>query len=427
MKHFLLACLCVAGSLQAQTMADCKARFTSYLNFHGSLNQRVLFEDKAIFVLNSAGQKDIAIYENEIPVLSVFFRKSTLSEQRFLMQQKGLNAFTSAQLDSLRRLYPASGGEAIKKEFALSGIKIAIDPGHFGTTLKEAKAEQKYLYFPNTATPQAGDSILLFESELTYNTARLLRSMLEEKDATVMMTRDEPNHTSFQCTFAQWMKTRKKKVLDSLLANGSMTAAKHKSLMKAPEHTFFWDFFRDYELGNRAKKINAFKPDITVIIHYNVDEKNAPWKKAGTKNFTMAFIGGGFTAGDLNGDDNQMHFLRLLLGDQLNRSEQLSSLLVANFHQRLSIPIAGKEDATYLKDKCLSTPSAGVYCRNLALCRKVNSVLVYGESLYQDNEKECVELMKKDKTLYGIKTGARVESVARSYFEAIMAFLASSF
>lgn len=108
----------------------------------------------------------------------------------------------------------------------------------------------------------------------------------------------------------------------------------------------------------------------------------------------MAFIGGGFTASDLNGQENKIHFLRLLLSDQLNRSEQLAGHTVKRFTNYLGIPPAKTSDATYLADKCVSTPSKGVYCRNLALCRKVNSTLVYGESLYQDHHSECVELMK---------------------------------
>jgi len=64
-----------------------------------------------------------------------------------------------------------------------------------------------------------------------------------------------------------------------------------------------------------------------------------------------------------------------------------------------------------------------VYCRNLLLCRKINSVMVYGESLYQDNEYEAGELMRYDKDLYGVSTNSRLISVAKSYYEALLQIL----
>ncbi len=134
----------------------------------------------------------------------------------------------------------------------------------------------------------------------------------------------------------------------------------------------------------------------------------------------MAFIGGAFTAGDLAKPENRLHFLRLLLTDQLNRSQQLAGATVKNFSQQLNIPIARSSDATYLLNNCISTSSPGVFCRNLVLCRKINSVLVYGESLYQDNEKECLELMKCDVDAYGVRTSARLVKVAQSYYDAVI-------
>ena len=95
-----------------------------------------------------------------------------------------------------------------------------------------------------------------------------------------------------------------------------------------------------------------------------------------------------------------------------------------DFNQILNIPIAKANDADYLRDNCLKTPSAGVFCRNLALCRKINSPMVYGESLYQDNVKESKELMKTDLAIYGIKANERVFQVAGAYYEAVMSFLA---
>jgi N-acetylmuramoyl-L-alanine amidase len=196
--------------------------------------------------------------------------------------------------------------------------------------------------------------------------------------------------------------------------------------MKSNEHDFFWDFFRDHDLQNRANKANDFNPHLTIIIHFNVDEKNNPWTCTSKKNYTMAFIGGAFTASDLAKEESKIHFLRLLLTDQLNASQKLAGQTVVNFNKNLNVPIARAASAEYLQQSCLTTSSPGVYCRNLVLCRKINSPLVYGESLYQDNENECRELMKEDLEVYGVKTNKRIEQVAKSYYEAILNFVGNN-
>ncbi len=113
---------------------------------------------------------------------------------------------------------------------------------------------------------------------------------------------------------------KKKIVLDSLLKTGTINASRYATLMKLPKQKLFWEFFRDYELMERARIINEFKPDLTIIIHYNVDEKNTDWKKPTRKNHTMAFIGGGMTANNFSSQINKIHFLRLLLTNQIHEA-----------------------------------------------------------------------------------------------------------
>lgn len=419
-KLLILSCL-LAGLSHAQQIRQCQRRFDQYLNFRGSLARSLTFQQDVIF-LNSGGKKVLAIYEDEIPALAAFMSHSTFAQQEKLLRDKGLRHFGKRQLDSLGRGTAAFPAYDVKQQLPLQGFKIALDPGHFGTNMTDAKVEQKYLYFARTAG--GGDSVKLFESALTFNTASLLKGMLEEKGATVMLTRDQANHTSFNCTYGRIFEKRKQ-LLDSLSAIGQMSPARYSTLLKASSYNFFWDFFRDFDLVNRAAKINEFAPHVTLIIHYNVDEKNVPWTRHSNKNFTMAFIGGAFTADNLEKTEGRVNFVRLLITDQLDRSNTLAKETVSRFKQNLDIEIAKAGDADYLKNNCLSTASPGVFCRNLALCRRINSPLVYGESLYQDNVDESARLMKNDLDLYGIKTNQRLQQVAKAYLEGLLAFLVS--
>ncbi|HXU26553.1 MAG TPA: hypothetical protein VN698_04915, partial [Bacteroidia bacterium] len=105
-----------------------------------------------------------------------------------------------------------------------------------------------------------------------------------------------------------------------------------------------------------------------------------------------------------------------------DESEKISGLVVNQLSQQLKIPVANKTDATYLSEHCLAAPSNGVYSRNLALCRMVQTPLVYGECLYQDCENECYNLLQNTETAYGIKTNMRVVLAAQSFYNAIIQF-----
>jgi hypothetical protein len=192
--------------------------------------------------------------------------------------------------------------------------------------------------------------------------------------------------------------------------------------MGANPTILFSSFFKDYELQHRADVINAFAPDLTVIIHYNVDEKNTDWKKPSDKNFCMAFIPGCLTVDNLKSTQGKINLLRLLLCTDLDESELISGLVVGELSKQLNIPIANKTDASYLSEHCMSSPTKGVYSRNLALCRMVKTPIVYGECLYQDCENECYALTQNTETIYGVKTNKRVVLAAQSFYTAIMQY-----
>lgn len=418
---FLFLLLALSGS--GQTIAECRKRFDDYLNFRGSLNGQVSFEKEAIYLLNDKGQREFAFYAGELALLSEFFANSSLKEQENLLAKKKLRRFSTRERDSLLIATDDKRPPRVPHGKPLSGYRIAIDPGHFSTNLRDAKVEQKYLYFLRDSLADPTDTVKLFESLLTFNTAQHLRIMLEAQGAEVLLTRSQSNYTSFNCTWERWLKEHRRRHLDSLKQKQLISPERHKQLSKASDYKLFWDFFRDYDLANRARKVNAFNPHLTVIIHFNVDETNDPWRKTTERNFTMAFIGGAVTRDHLQRSEGRINFLRLLLTPQLNESERLAAATVRNFHKELKIPVAAQLDATYLKDNCLATNSPGVFCRNLILCRKINSPLVYGESLYQDNVKESRLLMQDDHDLYGIKASIRLSQVARCYFDAVMEFV----
>lgn len=408
----------------SQTISDCKKRFDNYLNFKGSLSNLVKFEKDSIVIHNSKGQKEFTAYQKELPMLAEVFEHYDFNMLSTFYKAKANKKLYKHQRDSIQIYLDRPKNNTIKQNKGnLTGVKIAIDAGHLASSFTEAMNEQKFLYFLRDSIKSVLDTVKLFEGDLTYKTSIILKNMLEEKGATVFLTRPTQSLSSFGISYSTWFNTRKQIVLDSLMLLNKLDAKEYRKLNNLPEYNFFWDFFRDYELVNRARIINEFKPHLTLIIHYNVDEKNVPWKKTTPANFTMAFIGGCFTAERLETIESKFNFMRLLFSNQLNASEHLAKHTVEQFHENLQIPIACQDDADYLKNNCLSAKSHGVYSRQLILCNKINSPLVYGESLYQDNIDESKWLMDNSKTYYGIATNDRVYKVALSYFNAVINYL----
>lgn len=172
-------------------------------------------------------------------------------------------------------------------------------------------------------------------------------------------------------------------------------------------------------MAKRAELINDFQPDLTIIIHYNVDETNFEWQKPSTKNFNMTFIGGAFMKTDLPTIEKRFEFLRMIISDDVEKSIALSSETIKNFEKYLNVKTAQQTDAKYLSEGCIATDKKGVYCRNLQLTRYIHSPLVYGETLYQDNIIECKLLnAETDKT-----KNKRVQQVAEAYYQGILNYV----
>ncbi len=413
--------------LSAQSVQDCKKRFTDYLNFNGQISNWIAFENDVIFFLNKKGQKELAVYQHEIAMIAEYFENSTPTQQLAFIKKKGLQKYSKRQRDSLWILMDDDKKPSKRKSIKpLQGYRIAIDAGHFAANMTEARLEQKFLAIVKDSLKQPTDTSFLFEAELNFITASVVRKQLEEAGATVFNPRQSKGLTAFGCSYADWYKNQRAHCLDSLQRCKELSEERATQLKTLSPYKLFWAFFRDYELAQRARLINRKNPHLTLIIHYNVDESNQPWTKLTNANATMCFIGGAFTSDNLNKSESYLHFIRLVLSKQLNESEKLSALTVNAFSHQLQIKKAVFSQIDYLNTNCLKTNSEGVFSRNLMLCRLINSPLVYGEALYQDNVNEFEQLQQKTELFNGESISPRLLQVARCYVEAVLMYCANA-
>lgn len=307
-----------------------------------------------------------------------------------------------------------------RSEKKLQGLKIAIDPGHIAHNFEMGDLEKKHIIIKGDSINGIKDSIEIAEGILTYATAILLKEKLEKEGATVFLTRTA-DKCAFGKTYEQWKKEDLKTAVDSLYKIGELKASQKQYFLsaKAKDRDIFRVIFRDLELAKRVELINNFKPDYSVVIHYNVDETNLDWNKTTTKDYNMCFVGGAFMRTDLSTKEKRFEFLRLLITDDLEKSIAISASVIKNFETELNVPTATARDAKYLIEGCLPTEANGVYCRNLQLTRYIHSPVIYGETLYQDNINECKLLYQEtDKT-----KNKRIQQVADGYFKGILNFV----
>lgn len=379
-----------------------------------------------------ANEPEYRVNWSEISTYKNIIATAPREEAMQIMLSKGIRPFPP---DVVKRysLVPDYIKPQPTIKLPLKGLRIALDPGHIASDTAMGRMEDKYLLFkiskgPTNVQRTEKDSMMvsIAEGMLTWQTANALAILLRSEGAEVFMTRSQPNITAFGKTYAQWKKDDYHRTLDSLLKIDPTNShlRKLKSGKVKDENSIFRYVFRDAELRKRAELINAFHPDLTVIIHYNVDEKNKPWNKPSFKNYSMVFVPGSFQEGELCDPERRFDFLRLVLTDEIEKSTTVSGLAALEFQSELDVPLAKMADASYLSEHCIPAGLPGVFCRNLSLTRLVQSTMIYGETLYQDNFDECQRLTAKPRFSAEGKQplggNERISEVVEAYHKAIL-------
>ncbi len=330
--------------------------------------------------------------------ISLFLEKSpqirehyTLTEDEFLVfANKDDKANAVVEL----RYEIASSNNKNKMSKGLKGKRIAIDPGHLGGDL--AFLEHRFVIL------QTEPEILLKEGTLCLETAKYLKALLESEGALVFLTKESDGEAVYSQTFWEWLSTK-----------FPLELKIDPALSFQPLSVIFRRMYNPLDLRARIEKINAFEPDVTLIIHYNMATKhnrNTGYNPGSKVNYNLCFIPGAFMKGELELKEKRQDFFRLATENSLELSEQLSSLVIAQFTDILKVKPASK----YALSESSLAISKGVFSRNLALTREIHSPLCYGETLMQDNHDEAKRLADP--------SDQRIQDIAQAYFLALKEF-----
>jgi N-acetylmuramoyl-L-alanine amidase len=297
-------------------------------------------------------------------------------------------------------------------------IKIALDPGHVAGNKKDAIIEERYIVAANG---------FFYESELTMYTAKALKKLLTDAGFEVMITREE-GESALGYTFDYWFKKKFKKELSLDLKNKVITEEKYQYLRLASKEAVFHQYFKDKDFLARGDKINAFNPDIAVIIHYNATEfTNSPDRYAPEVdyNYSVTFVPGAFTNNELSTQGQMDDFVRLASTNTISKSVQLSSFILDEFNNKLKAkPLLPSDlpDLWYLKKYSTYTGQPGVYGRNLYLTRAPKCPTTYVECFLQNNKEEMARLSLRDTKIDGHSISSRVLEVADCYYTGIVKY-----
>lgn len=404
---------------------DYKARAKhniEYLIKDPYLKDYVKIDDSGVTMLDPKDSRkpEIKIFWNEAEFFLKMLYNTPYHEMLKIYQTKGTRPFNQSIVNRYGHLTLPN-----KTEF--SGLKVAIDPGHFAGNWKQALQEEKYVKIYGKDIKQKKD-VQFYESELNYTVAEILKRMLENEGAIVYFSRSV-GESAVGMPFDEWYEKRMETDLKRSVAIGDIEAGRANYLLKkASRPEVFHSYYKYLDFVGRSRKINTFNPDITIIIHFNSEERNERNKDGYLKpvktNYSMVFVPGSFVRGELRKLDTRIDFLRLLLSNDLERSIDLSEYLIETHDEILDVPpVKEEENLSWQKKYAVYSGSPGIYHRNLYLTRSVKGVVVYGESLLQDNIDEIKALSKQDKDYFGTKVSSRLYDVAEAYFKSLELYL----
>src|ERR1044072_4693617 len=193
-----------------------------------------------------------------------------------------------------------------KADKPLSGLRIALDPGHLGG--EWAKMEERWFQVGNTQPVQEGD--------LTLKVARLLVQRLRKLGAKVFFVRNsnEPVAAKRPDDFRELARK-------ILIRNGVPQPRVDVLDPNDPEkeQTIRWQseilFYRYSEIRRRAALVNfKLHPDLVLCLHFNAEGWGDPNNPILTDaNHLHLLVNGSYLAEELEFDDQRFEMIRRLL------------------------------------------------------------------------------------------------------------------
>lgn len=293
----------------------------------------------------------------------------------------------------------------------LAGVRVLIDPGHFGGRWAGFE-HRRFTWAEGTAAGLPP----LQEGDLTLRTARELAAKLEARGAEVRLTRTslEPEdgpplaslrrfadallrHLALDTRYAQ---------ARSALPPEDRAALDVAAALYAVRKQFIFETLRA-----RVRRAADFAPDVTLSLHFNA----GPWKGARRADQALvAMVRGNLEAARAYNPAYRVRALREALAiDEFNASAHLAALCLAGMSQALDLPHAQRhryEDQVPIRTADGEVSGVGAW--NGVVLRYASGPAVLLEGPSMNEQSEALRLLEALGAPPG-QAGTRTEQYAR--------------
>jgi hypothetical protein len=296
-----------------------------------------------------------------------------------------------------------------KKAGVLSGLKIALDPGHIGGPW--AKMEERWF--------KSGDAAPVEEGEMTLRVAQLLAVKLRALGARVSFVRDKPEPvTPFR------PEDFREAARGILKAGGNENPPEDFDRPDDPvrEQTVRWQsemlFYRGSEIRQRARLVNSkLRPDIVLCLHFNAeawgDERNP---ELIDRNHLHLLVNGSYLPPELEFDDVRFEMLHRLLSRTHEEEVKIADAAAAAMAKRTGLP-----PYQYTTDVVTKVGTSGyVYARNLVATRLYQCPVVYFEPYVMNSHEVFARIQAGDYDGMKLINGVERPSIYREYVDSVV-------
>jgi len=335
---------------------------------------------------------------------------------RILMNRDAQKLFTlrfardETSREPVPRLWrPAKSLAPAKPDKPLSGLRIALDPGHLGG--EWAKMEERWF--------QVGGSAPVQEGDLTLRVARLLAPRLRKLGAKVSFIRNssEPVTAKRRDDFRELARK-------ILIKNG---VPQPRTDMLDPndpekEQTIRWQsqilFYRYSEIRSRAVLVNTkLHPDLVLCLHLNAEGWGDPNHPTLTDtNHLHLLVNGSYLKDELEFDDERFEMIRRLLSRAYDEELPLADTIAGTMARETKLP-------PYEYPTANSTTKVGtsgyVYARNLLATRLYRCPVVYCEPYVMNSNDVFARIQAGDYEGTRSVNGIERKSIFREYADSV--------
>jgi N-acetylmuramoyl-L-alanine amidase len=336
---------------------------------------------------------------------------------RILMNRASQRFFTLrfAEDDTSRnpvpRLWrPAKSLPRAKVNRPLSGLRIALDPGHLGG--KWARMEERWFQVGNGEPVQEGD--------LTLKVAKLLAPRLRELGARVAFVRNsnEPITAKRPDDFRE--------IARKILVKNGVPQPRADVLDPndpEKEEAIRWQseilFYRYSEIRRRAALVNfKLHPDLVLCLHLNAEGWGASDDPSLTDiNHLHLLVNGSYLAMELEFDDERFEMIRRLLSRAYDEELPLADTIATAMARETQLP-------PYEYPTTNSTTKVGtsgyVYARNLLATRLYRCPVIYCEPYVMNSNDAFARIQAGDYEGTRNINGGERKSIFREYADSVI-------